>query len=157
MSKPIAFVVLLGVAALCVPYFGTEYAVSFTIQLMVFTILAYSWNLIGGYAGYTHFGQICFFGLGGYVGALLIQKAGMPWYFAVPVAALSGIALALPLGTAMLRLKGPVFRHRHVRPGPGPRVAGAGLRLHHPGRHRPVPGALEQPAAGLLHVGGESR
>ena len=109
MSKPIAFVVLLGIAAMAVPYFGTEYAVSFTIQLLVFAILAYSWNLIGGYAGYTHFGQICFFGLGGYVGALLIQKAGMPWYFAVPVAALAGIALALPLGTAMLRLKGPYF------------------------------------------------
>ena len=109
MSKPIAFVVLLGIAAMAVPYFGTEYALSFTIQLLVFAILAYSWNLIGGYAGYTHFGQICFFGLGGYVGALLIQKAGMPWYFAVPVAALAGIALALPLGTAMLRLKGPYF------------------------------------------------
>jgi branched-chain amino acid transport system permease protein len=109
MSKPIAFVVLLGIAAMAVPYFGTEYALSFTIQLLVFAILAYSWNLIGGYAGYTHFGQICFFGLGGYVGALLIQRAGMPWYFAVPVAALAGIALALPLGTAMLRLKGPYF------------------------------------------------
>lgn len=109
MTKPIAFVVLLGIAAMAVPYFGTEYALSFTIQLLVFAILAYSWNLIGGYAGYTHFGQICFFGLGGYVGALLIQKAGMPWYFAVPVAALAGIALALPLGTAMLRLKGPYF------------------------------------------------
>ncbi len=109
MSKPIAFVVLLGIAAMAVPYFGTEYALSFTIQLLVFAILAYSWNLIGGYAGYTHFGQICFFGLGGYVGALLIQKAGMPWYFAVPVAAFAGIALALPLGTAMLRLKGPYF------------------------------------------------
>lgn len=109
MSKPIALAVLLGIAAMAVPYFGTEYALSFTMQLLVFMILAYSWNLIGGYAGYTHFGQVCFFGLGGYVGALLIQKAGMPWYFAVPVAALAGIALALPLGTAMLRLKGPYF------------------------------------------------
>ena len=109
MSKPIALAVLLGLAAMAVPYFGTEYALSFTMQLLVFMILAYSWNLIGGYAGYTHFGQVCFFGLGGYVGALLIQKAGMAWYFAVPVAALAGIALALPLGTAMLRLKGPYF------------------------------------------------
>jgi branched-chain amino acid transport system permease protein len=107
--KPLALVVLLGAAALAVPALGTEYALSFTIQVLIFVILAYSWNLIGGYAGYTHFGQVCFFGLGGYVGALLIQKAGIPWYFAVPVAALSGIVLALPLGTAMLRLKGPYF------------------------------------------------
>ncbi len=109
MMKPIALAVVLGLAALAVPYFGTEYALSFTMQLLVFMILAYSWNLIGGYTGYTHFGQVCFFGLGGYVGALLIQNAGMRWYFAVPVAALGGAALALPLGTAMLRLKGPYF------------------------------------------------
>jgi branched-chain amino acid transport system permease protein len=109
MMKPVAGFALLGIAAMAVPFFGTDYTLSFTIQLLVFAILAYSWNLIGGYAGYTHFGQVCFFGLGGYVGALLIQKAGMPWYFAAPLAALAGIALALPLGAAMLRLKGPYF------------------------------------------------
>lgn len=109
MIKPVGIFLLLVAAAAMVPFFGTEYALSFTIQLLVFTILAYSWNLIGGYAGYTHFGQICFFGLGGYVGALLIQKVGMAWYFAVPVAALAGVLLAVPLGAAMLRLKGPYF------------------------------------------------
>ena len=107
--KPVAIFLALGAAALAVPFLGSEYAVSFTIQLLVFTILGYSWNLIGGYAGYTHFGQVCFFGLGGYTGALLIQKVGMAWYFAVPLAALAGIALAVPLGAAMLRLKGPYF------------------------------------------------
>lgn len=106
--KPVAIFLVLGAAALAVPYLGSEYALSFTIQLLVFTILAYSWNLIGGYAGYTHFGQVCFFGLGGYTGALLI-KAGMAWYFAVPLAAVAGILLAIPLGAAMLRLKGPYF------------------------------------------------
>jgi branched-chain amino acid transport system permease protein len=107
--KPVAIFLILGAAALAVPFVGSEYAVSFTIQLLVFAILAYSWNLIGGYAGYTHFGQVCFFGLGGYTGALLIQKVGMAWYFAVPLAALAGILLAIPLGAAMLRLKGPYF------------------------------------------------
>lgn len=109
MIKPIGVFLLLTVVAAMVPIFGTEYALSFTIQLLVFTVLAYSWNLIGGYAGYTHFGQIVFFGVGGYVGALLIQNAGMQWYFAVPLAALAGVLLAVPLGTAMLRLKGPYF------------------------------------------------
>jgi branched-chain amino acid transport system permease protein len=107
--KRLAFLLALAVAALAVPLLGTDYAVSFTIQLLVFMILGYSWNLIGGYAGYTHFGQVCFFGLGGYTGALLIKTLGMAWYFAVPVAALSGVLLAIPLGAAMLRLKGPYF------------------------------------------------
>ena len=109
MIKPLGVLALLAGAAALAPLFGSDYAISFTIQLLVFTVLAYSWNLIGGYAGYTHFGQIVFFGVGGYVGALLIQNAGMAWYFAVPVAALAGVLLAIPLGTAMLRLKGPYF------------------------------------------------
>jgi branched-chain amino acid transport system permease protein len=33
----------------------------------------------------------------------------MPWYFAVPAAAGVGVLLAVPLGMAMLRLKGPYF------------------------------------------------
>jgi branched-chain amino acid transport system permease protein len=107
--KRLAFLLALAVAAVAVPLLGTDYAVSFTIQLLVFMILGYSWNLIGGYAGYTHFGQVCFFGLGGYTGALLIKTLGMAWYLAVPVAALSGVLLAIPLGAAMLRLKGPYF------------------------------------------------
>lgn len=107
--KPLALFLALGAAALTVPFWGTDYAVSFTIQMLVFIILAYSWNLIGGYAGYTHFGQVCFFGLGAYTGALLIQKLGMEWYYAVPIAALVGVLLAIPLGAAMLRLKGPYF------------------------------------------------
>ena len=107
--KPLALFLALGAAALTVPFWGTDYVLSFTIQMLVFMILGYSWNLIGGYAGYTHFGQVCFFGVGGYTGALLIQHTGIAWYYAVPVAALAGVVLALPLGTAMLRLKGPYF------------------------------------------------
>lgn len=107
--KPLAIFLAAGAVALTVPFWGTEYALSFCIQMLVFIILAYSWNLIGGYAGYTHFGQVCFFGLGGYTGALLVTKLGMAWYFAAPIAALVGVLLAVPLGMAMLRLKGPYF------------------------------------------------
>jgi branched-chain amino acid transport system permease protein len=105
----LALFLALGVTALTVPLWGTDYVLSFVIQMLIFMILGYSWNLIGGYAGYTHFGQVCFFGVGGYTGALLIQHTGIAWYLAVPVAALAGVLLAIPLGTAMLRLKGPYF------------------------------------------------
>lgn len=95
--------------ALAVPFLGSDYAVSFTIQLLVLMILAYSWNLIGGYAGYTHFGQMSFFGVGAYVGSLLILNYGVHWMVAALVAGLAGALLAIPLGGAMLRLKGPFF------------------------------------------------
>ena len=98
-----------GCTALLLPLAGSEYAISFSIQLLIFLILAYSWNLIGGYAGYTHFGQVAFFGLGAYVGSLLIFHWGVPWYLAAVVAGFAGAAIAVPLGGAMLRLKGPFF------------------------------------------------
>src|SRR3981081_2961250 len=98
-----------GVAVLVLPFVGSDYATSFSIQLLIFLILAYSWNLIGGYTGYTHFGQVSFFGIGAYVGSLLIFHWGIPWYLAAAVAGFAGAAVAIPLGGAMLRLKGPVF------------------------------------------------
>ena len=105
----LAIVGAAGCAVLLVPFAGSDYAISFSIQLLIYLILAYSWNLIGGYTGYTHFGQVSFFGLGAYVGSLLIFHWGVPWYLAAVVAGLAGAAFAILLGGAMLRLKGPFF------------------------------------------------
>jgi branched-chain amino acid transport system permease protein len=106
--RTILLIAALAVATALVPMLGSEYALSFTMQLLVFTALAYSWNIIGGYAGYTHFGQVAFFGLGAYVGALLTQ-AGWHWLPAAGAAGVSGALLAVVLGGAMLRIKGPFF------------------------------------------------
>jgi len=106
---PLGVFAIALVAAALVPLIGSDYAVSFSIQLLIFLVLAYSWNLIGGYTGYTHFGQVAFFGIGAYVGSLLIFHWNVPWYLATLAAALAGAITALPLGGAMLRLKGPFF------------------------------------------------
>lgn len=106
--KPILVMGAAAVLVAVLPFFGSEYALSFTVQLFVFVALAYSWNLIGGYAGYTHFGQVAFFGVGAYTGALMMD-AGHHWLVAAAAAGLSGAVLALPLGGAMLRVKGPFF------------------------------------------------
>jgi len=107
--NPLAVAIVAGIAAIAVPLVGSDYAVSFSIQLLIFLVLAYSWNWIGGYTGYTHFGQVGFFGIGAYVGSLLNFHWGVPWYLAAIAAALAGAATAVPLGGAMLRLKGPFF------------------------------------------------
>jgi branched-chain amino acid transport system permease protein len=107
--NPLGIAGVVGLVALVLPLVGSDYAVSFSIQLLIFLVLAYSWNWIGGYAGYTHFGQVGFFGIGAYVGSLLIFHWDVPWYLAAIVAAFAGAATALVLGCAMLRLKGPFF------------------------------------------------
>jgi branched-chain amino acid transport system permease protein len=107
---PLAAIVgIVGVATVALPFVGSDYAISFMIQSLIFLVLAYSWNLIGGYAGYTHFGQVSFFGLGAYVGSLLTFHWSIPWYLTAPAAGLAGALFAAPLGGAMLRLKGPFF------------------------------------------------
>jgi branched-chain amino acid transport system permease protein len=96
------------VAAATVPLYAGSYPLSFLVQTFLFVGLAYSWNLIGGYAGYTHFGQVTFFGIGAYVGAIAIGH-GMPWLWAALLAAVCASACAAVLGAIMLRLKGPFF------------------------------------------------
>lgn len=99
----------IGVAlAAVLPFFAGSYAMSFMVNTFIFVALAYSWNLIGGYAGYTHFGQVAFFGLGAYVGALSIA-GGLHWLVAALVAGLAASLCAMVLGGVMLRLKGPFF------------------------------------------------
>jgi branched-chain amino acid transport system permease protein len=107
--NPLGIAGVAGIVVLALPFFGSDYAVSFSIQLLIYLVLAYSWNLIGGYAGYTHFGQVSFFGIGAYVGSLLIFHWNVPWYLAALAAGVAGAVTAVPLGGAMLRLKGPFF------------------------------------------------
>jgi branched-chain amino acid transport system permease protein len=40
--------------------------------VLMFISLASAWNLIGGFTGYACFGQVGFFGLGGYLTALFM-------------------------------------------------------------------------------------
>jgi branched-chain amino acid transport system permease protein len=101
----LAVVVLVAATA---PLYAGSYSMSFLVQTLIFVGLAYSWNLIGGYAGYTHFGQVAFFGIGAYIGAIAIGNE-VHWLWATLLAAVSASLCATVLGAIMLRLKGPFF------------------------------------------------
>lgn len=107
--NPLVVAAVAAAIAIVLPLVGSDYAISFSIQLLIFLVLACSWNWIGGYAGYSHFGQVGFFGVGAYVGSLLNFHWGVSWYVAAIAAAVAGAVIAVPLGGAMLRLKGPFF------------------------------------------------
>lgn len=83
------------------------------LNLIYITILyvglAYGWNIISGYAGYFSFGQITFFGIGGYATGLIVVNLQWHWALAALAAGLLCCALAFPLGFIMLRLRGPFF------------------------------------------------
>ena len=71
--------------------------------------LAYGWNVISGYAGYFSFGQVAFFGSGAYIMGLLVLNLHWNWLAAALAGGLAGMALAIPAGFLMLRLRGPFF------------------------------------------------
>ncbi len=77
--------------------------------ILLFVVLAQSWNIIGGYTGYISFGHVTFFGIGAYVAALLFRSAGWPPYAAALPAGLAAALFALLIGFPTLRLRGPYF------------------------------------------------
>lgn len=77
--------------------------------VLLFVVLAESWNIIGGYAGYVSFGHVTFFGIGAYIGALLFVWLGVPPYLATLPAGLFAAAFAVVVGYPTLRLRGPYF------------------------------------------------
>jgi branched-chain amino acid transport system permease protein len=92
-----------------VPLAGSAYAVQFATDTLVFTALAYGWNLISGFTGYLSFGQVSFYGIGAYATGLLVVHTGLPWYFAVCVGGLLAMSAAGVLGPILLRVRGILF------------------------------------------------
>lgn len=75
----------------------------------MFATLAIAWNIIGGYAGYASFGNVVFFGLGGYTVAVLMSKAGWNFWPALLAAVVLAVLFAVLVGAPVLRLRGHYF------------------------------------------------
>ncbi len=98
-----------GAAVLALPWFATGYIVHFATLLCMFMILAQSWNLIGGLAGYPSFGNVVFFGIGAYTTGLLMGRAGLPLAPSLLAGALLSAAFAAGIGLPVRRLHGHYF------------------------------------------------
>ena len=103
----IASLVLVGLAVM--PFFVSNYIVTFAIQIFMWITLAGSWNLISGLTGYVSFGHVAFFGTGAYTAAILITSAEWHWIPASLTGSITAAGLALIIGYPCLRLKGPYF------------------------------------------------
>lgn len=108
-----ALVVVVGAGAvvflLVAPGFLNLFWLRVLTSAFMFAALAEALNIIAGYTGYPAFGNVVFFGLGGYTTAVLMVKVGAPfWAAAVAAAGLSGV-VALLVGPPLLRLRGHYF------------------------------------------------
>jgi len=100
--------ILAIIAVLFVPMVGNNYVIRLATIMMLYCVLALSWNFIGGLTGYPSFATAAFFGLGAYTGAIC-QGQGVPMYLAWIFGALMAAVFATGLGLAILRLRGHYF------------------------------------------------
>jgi branched-chain amino acid transport system permease protein len=99
----------IGAAALALlPALGSASMVDKATTLLIYLLLAVSWNLMAGYAGLVSVGQQAFFGLGAYF-ALRLVDAGLGAYPALLAGACGAAVVAWVLSFFVLRLEGGEF------------------------------------------------
>lgn len=93
--------------ALALPWIVGDYGVSFGINLLQFGVMATAWGLFSGPTRLVSLATVAFFGVGAYTVAVLGEA--LPWPAVLVVALALGVALALVVGFATLRLSGAHF------------------------------------------------
>ena len=109
--------VLLGAVVLVLALFpilqvtvgGYNYWLHMLLYIFMYIAMASSWNVIGGYAGYTSLGHNVFFAVGGYFSGTLMVYYGISPFLTAPVAGLIAMLLGLVVGLITLRTRGPAF------------------------------------------------
>jgi branched-chain amino acid transport system permease protein len=107
MLQPIAIgagtVLLLALA----PLYADGYGLSLGIGMLSYAVLATAWAMFSGPTRYISLATVAFFGVGAYTVAVLGEL--LPWPLVLAVAAVNGVALAIVIGLATLRLAGAYF------------------------------------------------
>jgi branched-chain amino acid transport system permease protein len=106
LQKVILPVLIAAIATL--PLYVGSYFITFTILLFMYTILAESYDIVGGYLGYMNMGHASFFGIGAYsFGLLLNSGLGLPLSFFVSTIIVA--AFAVLISYPFFRLRGAYF------------------------------------------------
>jgi len=90
------------------PQFILGYWIRVITVIFMYGVISQGINLMSGFMGYLPLGNSMFFGIGAYVAAISMNK-GIPFLFAVPLAAIIAILFSFTLGLPVLRLRGSYF------------------------------------------------
>ncbi len=102
------FLLVVGLAAAAaVPVVGGGYAMSLTINLLMFLVLATAWALFSGPTLLISLASVAFFGIGAYTVAVFGEALAWPLVLAL-AAGIAGL-VALVVGISTLRLRGIYF------------------------------------------------
>jgi branched-chain amino acid transport system permease protein len=100
--------IVIALVLASLPLAGNNYLLRIATTVCMYAVMAQSWNIIGGLAGYPSFATAAFFGLGAYTSAILLNH-GTPLMLAWGCAGLAALMFAALLGGAILHLRGHYF------------------------------------------------
>ena len=103
---PIVGVVALIVVLAITPRFATTYWLDVLNRIGIAIIGALGLNILVGYTGQISIGHAAFLAVGAYSTAILEANAGLPFYLALPAAAVITSGFGLVFGIPSLRLRG---------------------------------------------------
>lgn len=108
------WIVALGVAGAMLlaayPFiFNTSFSHHTMILILLYSLMAQSWNVVAGFSGQISLGHSIFFGIGAYSSTVLFTKYAItPWMGLLVGMLLSALA-AVAIGVPTLRLRGHYF------------------------------------------------
>ncbi|BCG49550.1 branched-chain amino acid ABC transporter permease, LivH homolog [Candidatus Profftella armatura (Diaphorina cf. continua)] len=101
--------ILILILLFFLPSYAPDVLMQFSINVLLLSVLAQSWNLIGGYTNYVSFGNSVFYGLGNYCTAIAIKKCNFSFGISLIFSILLVIFFAILIGGFIFRLKGHYF------------------------------------------------
>ena len=101
----VGLVVVLAIAC-ALPFFVANYRVFQMTLVLAYSIALLGLNMLTGYNGQISLGHGSFYAIGAYTAAILMDKAGWPYWATVPVAGAVCFGVGFLFGLPALRLEG---------------------------------------------------
>ena len=106
MKRNIFLIFLLLAVACALPFLVSNYRTFQLTLVLVYAIALLGLNILTGYSGQISLGHGAFYALGAYCAAILMDKAGVPYWATVPAAGAVCFVAGFLFGLPALRLEG---------------------------------------------------
>jgi len=104
--KKLIGVALLLVLACALPFFIANYRVFQVTLVLAYSIALLGLNMLTGFNGQISLGHGAFYAIGAYTAAILMDKAGLPYWATIPIAGAVSFIAGFLFGLPALRLEG---------------------------------------------------
>jgi branched-chain amino acid transport system permease protein len=108
-AAPLAGLVVLAVALLLVPVFSKGTGMEYTADILIYSMMAVGLYVQIALLGLVNFGFSAFFGLGGYLGAIVLMRYSNGFFTSLALAVAAVAIVAAVFGAVALKARGTAF------------------------------------------------